>query len=58
MKKTEKEIRREFGSHYLALLKTPERRNSDMSMEIEWDKFIKQHIERGELPASAGNWKL
>jgi hypothetical protein len=55
--KTETQIRKEFSQYFIDLRKSMEADGVKVSKRHEWDNFISQAIEEGEVGANASKWK-
>lgn len=55
--KTEKQVRKEFAIYFLDLKQSMADEGGKVSKSNEWEFFIQNMIDDGDVPAEAINWK-
>ena len=54
---TESEFRAKFAYYFLDLRDEQRREGAPIDKHSEWDRFVEFHIEEGDIPEMARNWK-
>jgi hypothetical protein len=54
---TESEFKEKFAYYFLDLDESIRKDGGRVNKFDEWERFVEFHIEEGDLPAEARNWK-
>jgi hypothetical protein len=54
---TEPDFRRKFALYFLDLQEAMDSEGARVAKQAEWERFVEHHLEDGQLPPQARNWK-